>query len=111
MSDTSKIMGALYDPPTDRFVTTKSIVFELKQIVAEGSLEDCIDYVDNIVQYGYSHISWGYIWQKCYMYACSKHRKDIALWLEKILDLLPEIERIAVRQTIKWGHFVLAKQN
>lgn len=110
MSDASKIMGALYDPLTDKTITTESIVFELKQIIENGTLQDCIDYIGNILEHNYTHISWGYIWQKCYIHACSKYRKDIVSWLEVNLDLLPEIERITVKQTIKWGHFILSKQ-
>lgn len=85
-------------------------IHQLKQIITHGTLEQCIDYVTDLLNNSHSRvIPLDYVWQKCFLHACLKGRQPIAKWMESLMWELPEIERIGVRQSLSYGHFLLRK--
>ena len=53
---------------------------------------------------------WTYVFQKVYLHACLKGRKQLAEWLEKdVYPLLEPIQQIALRQIFPYGHHLLSR--
>ncbi len=53
---------------------------------------------------------WDYIFQKVYLHACLKGKKEIANWMEtEVFSQLPVIQQVAIRQVFAYGHILLKK--
>jgi len=51
-----------------------------------------------------------FLFQKLYLHSCLKKKYKIASYLEKdIYPLLPEIEKISIRQCFPYGKYLLKK--
>lgn len=69
---------------------------EFYQILQETEFEERID--------------WPNLYQKVYIHACLKKRKEIAEWLMTLFPLFDPITQIAFRQVFFYGRFLLARK-
>ena len=53
--------------------------------------------------------AWEYAYQKIYLHACLKKKKDIAEWLVSLFTIFDPIQQIALRQMFAYGKYLLAK--
>lgn len=53
---------------------------------------------------------WPYIFQKVYLHACLKGRRDAATWMQNVLfQTMDPIQQIALRQIFPYGRTLLAR--
>lgn len=53
---------------------------------------------------------WDFIFQKVYLHACLKGKRDVANWMEtEVFGALPVIQQVAIRQVFAYGHVLLKK--
>lgn len=53
---------------------------------------------------------WDYIFQKVYLHACLKGKREIVTWMEtEVFSQLPAIQQVAIRQVFAYGHVLLKK--
>jgi len=52
---------------------------------------------------------WDYVYQKVYLHACLKKRKNFVDWLRPYFEKLDTIDRIALRQMFAYGNYLLNK--
>ena len=83
---------------------------EYKRIIVESDIlalqELHADYMDTEFP---REIDWPYIYQKAYLHACLKKKKDMAAWLESLFETVDPIQQIAYRQTFAYGKSLLNK--
>lgn len=90
---------------------SESIVRECKEIINKNSLQALKDYWIELQSFEYdSQPDWPWIFQKVFLHACLKGKKDIATWLrEEFESKVDPIQRIAYRQTYSYGNILLQK--
>ena len=83
----------------------------LKTIINKGNLQDFkTSLLEETQQLSTSMIDTSFLFQKIYLHACLKKKVDIAEYLEKdIYPILPEIEKIAIRQCFAYGKYLLRR--
>ena len=83
---------------------------EYKRVIVESDIiglkELHADYMDTEFP---REIDWPYIYQKAYLHACLKKKKDMAAWLESLFETVDPIQQIAYRQTFAYGKSLLNK--
>lgn len=83
---------------------------EYKRLIVESDIlalqELHADYMDTEFP---REIDWPYIYQKAYLHACLKKKKDMAAWLESMFETVDPIQQIAYRQTFAYGKSLLNK--
>lgn len=84
----------------------EEIIFSFKQYINDNNIEACKTYYQHLKDENYN-LPFDYLFQKVYLHACLKHRKEIVYWLMIVYEELPEIEKIAIRQTFPYGRHLL----
>ena len=86
------------------------LIKEFKKVIEESDVialkELHLDYMDTEFP---REIDWPYIYQKVYLHACLKKKKDMAAWVESLFDQVDPIQKIAYRQTFAYGRTLLNK--
>lgn len=82
---------------------------DIKLIVERGDLLSLQEYFSMIMSGEVDAlVEWDYLFQKVYLHACLKKKREIAKWLEKEVFLqLPPIQAIAIRQVFPYGNYLL----
>jgi hypothetical protein len=82
---------------------------DLKQLINNGNLQVFQSYIHHIYDNeNEPNFDLSYLFQKVYLHACLKRKRDIAEWLEKIaFTFLQPIQQIAIRQLFSYGHYLL----
>lgn len=55
-------------------------------------------------------LPWDYMFQKVYLHACLKKRKDFVDWMNTLFEELSTIEKVALRQMFSYGRYLLTKK-
>jgi hypothetical protein len=86
------------------------IILEIKQYINEGDLNSIQLRWEQYERDRFSgHVAWDYVFQKIYIHACLKQKKDIVEWLDiRFLELSPII-KIALRQMFSYSKYLLNK--
>lgn len=85
----------------------EDLIYIFKELINKNDLNAFRAYLDELLN-EYTDIPWDYVFQKVYLHACLKKRKEIvAFLLEKFEDLDP-ISKIAIRQVFSYGRYLLA---
>lgn len=91
---------------------TSEIIKEVKEFINKNNLE-CLKELWTEYQTtdfeSYQQVSWDYIFQKVYLHACLKKRRDIVEWLDTLFIGFNEITQIAIRHTLNYGKYLLNK--
>jgi hypothetical protein len=53
--------------------------------------------------------AWEYAYQKIYLHACLKKKREIAEWMKDLFPTFDPIQQIALRQMFSYGKYLLAK--
>ena len=56
-----------------------------------------------------AELPWDYLYQKVYLHACLKKRRNFVEWLTGLFEALEPIQRIALRQMFAYGRYLLEK--
>ena len=83
-----------------------SFVREGKLFIHEDNLEALQELYFEHAQETYA---WEYVYQKLYLHACLKKKRDIVKWLDSLFPQFDPIQRIALRQMFSYGKYLLAK--
>ena len=88
------------------------MIYDLKILINNDNLIGVQGYINELLVNDGEHLmDPAYIFQKVYLHACLKKKKEIAEWLEKeCFPLLSVIQQIAIRQCFPYGHVLLLKQ-
>jgi hypothetical protein len=54
-------------------------------------------------------VPWDYVYQKVYLHACLKKRRDFVAWMDGLFEVMEPIQRIALRQMFAYGRYLLQK--
>ncbi len=74
-----------------------------KHLIERGDLKAFQEYVAEVEM-----VDWAF--QKLYLHACLKGRREIAEWLEKsVFPTMDPIVQIALRQGFSYGRYLLRK--
>ena len=79
---------------------------EGKAFITEGNLEALIELYTEQSKENYA---WEYVYQKLYLHACLKKKRDIVEWLKSLFPQFDPIQQIALRQMFSYGKYLLAK--
>ncbi len=87
------------------------IIAEAKQHINDGNLEEIQTQVCALIDTELPHEpDWPFIFQKVYLHACLKGRRQIAEWLQTAMyPLMDPIQQIALRQVFSYGRHLLSK--
>lgn len=79
---------------------------ECKTLIEEDNLGALQDYYEDSLGEAYP---WEYIYQKLYLHACLKKKKQIVEWMNGLFPQFDPIQQIALRQMFSYGRYLLAK--
>jgi hypothetical protein len=83
------------------------IIKECKKHVEDGNLDYLTVFLQNLVQEDREY-DWPFIFQKVYLHACLKGKREIAEWLEhSVYPTMEPIQKIALRQIFSYGNHLL----
>jgi hypothetical protein len=83
------------------------IIRDCKKYVEENNLDYLKEYLQNILQDDREH-DYPVIFQKIYLHACLKGKRDVAEWLtNSVYPIMEPIQKIALRQVFSYGNHLL----
>jgi hypothetical protein len=87
------------------------IIAEAKQHINDGNLEEIQKQVCELIDTDLPREpDWPFIFQKVYLHACLKGRRQIAEWLQTAMyPLMDPIQQIALRQVFSYGKYLLSR--
>jgi len=85
----------------------RSIISTCKEIIDAGDLPKLQSYYQFLEEPEDYRIPWEYIYQQVYLHACLRKQKEIAQWLQTLLETFGPVERIALRQMFSYGKYLL----
>jgi hypothetical protein len=90
----------------------QDIIAEAKQHINDGNLEELQQQVCQLMDNSDlpREPDWPFIFQKVYLHACLKGKRQIADWLQKAMyPIMDPIQQIALRQIFSYGRHLLSK--
>ena len=87
-----------------------SILQECKEYINANKIEEFKEYYEYIITTDVE-LDWATLFQKVYIHACLKKRKEIAEWLTTLFPQFDLITQIAYRQVFFYGRWLLSKSN
>jgi len=85
----------------------EELIYTFKELINKNDIDAFKAYVDQLLN-EYTDIPWDYIFEKVYIHACLKKRKDIADFLTEEYKKLDPIQQIAIRHVFSYGRYLLA---
>lgn len=88
----------------------ESLLCECKEYINANKFEEFKEFYKELTESEFEkEPDWANLYQKVYIHACLKKRKEIAEWLETLFTQFPPITQIAYRQVFFYGRFLLKK--
>ncbi len=85
----------------------EEIISTFKHYIKNDMLDRFEDYFYEITSEEYHNkISYPFIFQKVYLYACIKKKNDVIVWLFNVYKTFAIVDRIALRPTIIYGKYL-----
>jgi hypothetical protein len=85
----------------------ESVVQECKEFINANKGEELKEYYEYLITTDVQ-LDWPNLFQKVYIHACLKKRKDIADWLTTLFPQFDPITQIGFRQVFFYGRWLLA---
>ena len=86
-----------------------SLLEECKAYINANKLEEFKEFYQLLTESEFDvSPDWPNLYQKVYIHACLKKRKEIAEWLETLFQQFDPITQIAFRQVFFYGRYLLA---
>ena len=87
-----------------------AVIRDCKALIEHSTLQALQTFFDEVKEEEDAHlIDWAYVWQKVYIHACLKKKRDMVSWLEEQFKELDPILCIAYRHTLNYGRHILNK--
>jgi hypothetical protein len=90
-----------------------AIIAECKEIITHKTLSVLQAWYDNLMteyDWAETRVDWPYIFQKIYIHACLKKKRDMADWLEALFkEKVDPINQIAYKHSFTYGRHLLRK--
>ncbi len=88
----------------------QSIIRDCKALIEHSSLQALQTYFDEVTHDEDAHlVDWAYVWQKTYLHACLKKKREMTAWLEERFKDLDPIACMAYRHTLNYGRHLSRK--
>jgi hypothetical protein len=88
----------------------KDLLLTIKEFTAKGNLEELQEYWKELQETEFPcKVDWTTLFQKVYLHACLKGKREIAEWLQTLFQQLDPIQQIGLRQVFPYGRYLLAK--
>jgi hypothetical protein len=88
----------------------EEIIKEFKSYIEYNDLSGAILFYDGLICFDAPpDLAWDYIYQKVYLHACLKKRRNFVDWLKTLYERLDDFGRIALRQMFAYGNYLLEK--
>jgi hypothetical protein len=90
----------------------RDLLCESKEILEKRPMEFFQEHVRDCLETEYPcRIDWVLLFQKLYLHACLKGKRDAAEWLTTdIYERLDPIQKIALRQVFPYGRYLLSRR-
>jgi hypothetical protein len=89
---------------------TATVVKRFKSFVETEDLNGAQGFLAGLVSEPESYaLAWDHVYQKVYLHACLKKKRDFVEWITGLFEMLEPIEKIALRQTFAYGRYLLNK--
>lgn len=85
----------------------ESVYQECKEFINANKGEELKEYYEYLITTDVQ-LDWPNLFQKVYIHACLKKRRDIAEWLTTLFSKFDPITQIAFRQVFFYGRWLLA---
>lgn len=85
------------------------IILEIKKYINEGDLNSMQLRWEQYERESGCHVAWDFVFQKIYIHACLKKKKDIVEWLDILFLKFNPIIKIALRQMFPYSKYLLNK--
>jgi hypothetical protein len=84
----------------------QSFIGYSKRLVEEDNLDELQIWYE---QHKDETFAWEYIFQKIYLHACLKKKKEIVEWLQTLFSSFDPIQQIGIRQMFSYGRYLMSK--
>jgi hypothetical protein len=72
--------------------------------------EDNLDGLQEVITENLGEVwAWEYIYQKLYLHACLKRKREIVDWLNGLFTMFDPIQQIGMRHMFSYGKYLLQK--
>ena len=85
----------------------EQLIYTFKELINKNDLDAFKAYLDQLLN-DYTDIPWDYVFEKVYIHACLKKRKEIVDFLSEKYKGLDPIQQIAIRHVFSYGRYLLA---
>ncbi len=91
-------------------MSTEEIIKKFKSYIDVNDLSGAVLFYDGLLCFDAPEdLPWDYMYQKVYLHACLKKRRNFVEWLTGLFEALEPIQRIALRQMFAYGRYLLEK--
>ena len=91
-------------------MSTEEIIKKFKSYIDVNDLSGAELFYDGLRCFDAPEdLPWDYMYQKVYLHACLKKRRNFVDWLITLFGDLEPIQRIALRQLFPYGRYLLEK--
>lgn len=86
------------------------LISEIKPLINDGKLLEMQIVWEEYEETDFGRpVAWDYIFQKVYLHAALKKKKDICDWLDTLFVTFNEMTQIAIRQMFPYARYLLRK--
>ena len=88
----------------------RELLLTIKEFTAKGNLEGLKEYWKELQETEFPcKVDWTTLFQKVYLHACLKGKREIAEWFQTLFSQIDPIQQIGLRQVFSYGRYLLAK--
>ena len=92
-------------------MATQTIIQVCKKYIEDNDIDYLQQIYKDIACEKDGAYDWAFIFQKLYLHACLKKKREVAEWFEKeVFLLLDPIQQIALRQCFAYGRYLLGRK-
>lgn len=84
------------------------LIYEIKEFIDQNDLQALQQYFQQL-DLNDTTIPWDFVYQKVYLHACLKKKKEIKEWFEGLISLFNPISQSAIKHTFNYGNYIANK--
>ena len=88
----------------------RELLLTIKEHIVDGNLKGLQEYWKELQETEFPcKVDWTTLFQKVYLHACLKGKREIAEWFQTLFSQMDPIQQIGLRQVFPYGRYLLAK--